>query len=602
MKIFEKMFRISDVFRIILPIVLVISMLLTSACSAGGSGSVDSSDGNADVSYAEESSAPEIPPFSLTHDGVTDYVIIRSDEADEKVLSAAATLQKVLTNRLKTQFSVKSDFVNGTPAFSESPYEIIVGECDRDDAREVRSSLKKDDYVILVRGTRLIIMGGSPSATASAVTYFTTNLVPECEGLCQGDLYRKTAKYPVEAITLNGVDISQYRLVYKSTEKTLATEAAAAINDRIAKLIGIYLPVVPSGKEQGEHEIYIGNCGTGISSGLSVSGTLGYAVASDGNNVAISAGGNLVTYMAAKTFSDRYFPENSEGKLDVSIPAGTEYATLGASHPLADGASIRIMSNNILADATLADRIPLLLETYLEYLPDVLCLQECNGVGHAQLVKRLGEIYINAVGNIGGTSETCYTPILFRKDLYSLAETGSLLYDQRWPLTNTKTLAWAVLREKATGKNFIIMNTHCAIITSSYDTVSVFGKVLDNNVEGAAWRADNARQIIETLEKLQSKYGKDVPVFLMGDMNAQVSSEAITKLKGAFSLCSEVATLSDMRNAGSWHSVGSPSTASGPIDHMFTVGKAVIRTHALIKDARARNSSDHFQLYCDISF
>lgn len=59
--------------------------------------------------------------------------------------------------------------------------------------------------------------------------------------------------------------------------------------------------------------------------------------------------------------------------------------------PINEKADFRIMSANMLFDATAEERAPLLLENFLYYLPDVIGCQEVNKLLHDKLIPALAD-------------------------------------------------------------------------------------------------------------------------------------------------------------------------------------------------------------------
>lgn len=560
----------------------------------------DTGDGSESADVTDHQ--PDPGPLRLVTNGSSSYVIIRSEDSSKELQDAVVDLRNSIKTNLGVTLPIKGDFINEKAGYREIPYEIVIGECNRDVSRETVSTIRAGDYIIsVVNGTKLVIAGGNEEQTVKAIRYFIRSILKKDAEYPNGEIYKYTGSYNLSSFTLNGVEISKYRIVFSAKDKTKYSDAANIINKRIQDLCGDSLKIVSSLENATEYEIQLGDCGRGPSQGITTDAMLSSPVVSDGKCIAVCANGSIQAKLAAELFIDKYFPSNSKGSLAVNIPAGSSTMELKFGSALASGATMRLLSNNILSDSTLADRSSILVDIYLKYFPGVIGLQECNEMGYSKVVSPLTEFYNVACSEIGNTKNSCYTPILYRKDLYELVASDSFLYDKKWPLTNTKTLSWAVLKDKATGKQFAVINTHCAIILSSYDTASVFGSTYSDSKEGAAWREDNSRQILETFNKILATYGAETPVFIMGDMNAKPSAASIKMLAQKLSNCTSVAKISRSTGA-SYHKVGKNPTASSPIDHMFVTEKTVtVYTHKLDTSNEAKMSSDHYQLICDVS-
>ena len=142
---------------------------------------------------------------------------------------------------------------------------------------------------------------------------------------------------------------------------------------------------------------------------------------------------------------------------------------------------IRVMSTNIVAAGDLAslkyrgekygvtyiDRVDVQASMILDYLPDIIGLQEIQegtvnkieGYMHTELMKRIGHEYTKVdfseyVPNI----LHMWTPIAYRTSVWDMVEFGAATNEEilnvmhRWQ--------WAVYRRKADGQLFIHMNLH----------------------------------------------------------------------------------------------------------------------------------------------
>ncbi|MBP5269836.1 MAG: hypothetical protein ILO42_02630, partial [Clostridia bacterium] len=167
---------------------------------------------------------------------------------------------------------------------------------------------------------------------------------------------------------------------------------------------------------------------------------------------------------------------------------------------------------------------------------------------------------------------------------------------------NTKSYAWVVLERKSDGKRFAFLNGHWALILGSYDTVGVLGKKMTNGVEGAAWREDNSRVVLEKTAELRAKYGESLTVFICGDMNASPSAKSVTMLetgglKNAF-------TLAKVKQTGlaSFHNDPGQRPGSGsPID-IFVVSSDTVSVlrHRIFDTDLGVYMSDHCPVYIDV--
>ena len=260
-------------------------------------------------------------------------------------------------------------------------------------------------------------------------------------------------------------------------------------------------------------------------------------------------------------------------------------------NPRIAGADVRVMSSNILFDKTLPDRLSLIADYYRASDADLIGMQEVNRVGMS-LFDTLSNIY-SPVATRHPEDKHCFTPILYRHDKFELLESGSELYRSRG--TDTKSMAWAVLADKQSGKKLAIINSHGSLILKSYNLEAT------NAVEGEMWRVDNVCQMLEKKDELRAKYGDLLPVFVTGDFNSRATSDSIQNMKKVMSDSADIAELSATIGIDSFHRVpGRPCEEGSPIDFIFVTDDAVkVLVHAIPADETSIAISDHCPVYVD---
>lgn len=277
------------------------------------------------------------------------------------------------------------------------------------------------------------------------------------------------------------------------------------------------------------------------------------------------------------------------------------------------GRLIRVMSSNALFDKTARERAPKLFDNYIYYNPDLIGFQEINSVLHEELIKPLtasdGAPYIAVSAwpdadnkqdfEINSLSkkypDVNYFPILYRKDRFIEVESGFYMYRSTW--TYTKGVTWAVLRERSSGRLLAHINTHAAVMISTYEIENKTPQMAEE------WRLDNSRQIIDTWRGLQEKYG-NIPTFITGDFNSNESSPSYDEYIKAGLLNSKyVATQSASHNVATFHKVGQMSPQGddkSPIDHIFISPDNIqVLVHSIETRQEVLESSDHCILYAD---
>jgi len=544
---------------------------------------------NADTTLADTTETTMIESTIKITD---DYVIIRPDNDSQVLISSIQKVSSAFNEKCGYNLTLTTDWLK--PGTTASEKEILLGLTNREESIEAAEDLKPNDFIIKVSGQKIIIVGGSDEATEKATDYFCENYIKEETKLNKTELYKYSVSYPVKNISLDGVDISNYQIVYSLSEQDIYNDAAQKINERLLTLCGITLNIVNTSAEQTSYEILLGNTNRSESNILTISKKIEYGTGIKGAKVVMSAGCVYAANEAVNDLLDNYLNESLNGDIAINL---RDYSLISEVAYMTD---LTLMSNNVLADSTAKDRTDLLYDTYMNYSPDIIGLQECSSTHYTNIVAKL---------IIAGYKATCttidnkdnamsYTPILYSGDKYTLVDKGCFLYDQRYMETNTKTLSYAVFIDNDTRQKFAVINTHFAIITSSYPA-----SVGTNSVEGAAWREDNARQVKETYLSILQKHG-DIPVFAMGDFNCTSSSTAYSSLTETLDDTQDMAIIYNTDGTGSWHNVGVLPTVGGdPIDHIFVSEDDVeVYTYEIPLDQDVLNSTDHCPVIIEIRF
>ena len=183
---------------------------------------------------AHEPSVPtydesETMPPLVTGDSVsaTDYKIIRADLSSAGTKSVASNMYKMLTKLLGST-SI------GTDSDDETEHEIILGKTSRKGYENICDGLNYGDWYITSDGKNIVIAGGSDEALAIAANFLLENLIDvkaKSFVLPDGE-YRYTAPITFKKLTVDGVDISEFKILNKSLD-TEFKDFSAAIRTRV---------------------------------------------------------------------------------------------------------------------------------------------------------------------------------------------------------------------------------------------------------------------------------------------------------------------------------------------------------------------------------
>ena len=220
-------------------------------------------------------------------------------------------------------------------------------------------------------------------------------------------------------------------------------------------------------------------------------------------------------------------------------------------------------------------------EQILAFTPDVLGLQEFDdyyrNASGTPLTELISEKYseVNAV-------QKSWNPIFYNKNTVTLLVCGheeysdgtsyNEYYYQGVSGTKFRTITWALFEHKESGKQFLVFNTHLDVESNKQPL--------------------QVSELKNKISELQVMFGLD-NVFLMGDLNSNVSSEAAKALFNfGFKDTHDLAEVKDDLDSAGTKDQPIEEKYSSAIDHLYCIGDNI--TVSEYKTVISlRNISDH---------
>lgn len=581
--------------------------------------------------------------MTIASDGRCDFMVVYP----EKEYNSSEAIRENVTSLVnmtleKTGATLVTEVVEAL-FYEEEEFQILVGDTGFPESDEVISGLDYNDYEIRRIGRKIVVAGGSTSATATALEEFC-KLVFKDDGNSYIDYVndmnvKAEGEYTVKNITINAVDISEYAIVLSEDETVIEDEFAVMVQQAIAKACGSLLKITDKVPENGK-AIYIGS-GSDKADALALTE---YEILVENGNVHICAGSASAYDSAFTAFCDIFTEKETVEVVDgFSKKANLEKNFKENANMIGNKTGdIRILVHNIFGgDQTPTinptRRFKLQREIYMEYDADILMLQEFSPTAGRAVsgLKSAGfsEVLIDAQGI------RLYTPIFYNADTVEVIDAGRYLYtyvcttDSRVKNdSNSKGVTWAVMKIKETGKMLIVLNTH---LYWNADKSDLEGNKYETSdlryIAGANLaRLDNVRELFMVLDELREvpEYA-DLPVVLGGDLNSKYNdldlNTVITLHEGKIAL-GEIekhgmksaqlnAPLADTRTTwsgypkydsfyGYYYSYGNPkkNKQKASIDHIFYMGENLdVHVFDVIDTTFARKTSDHLPIYVDVS-
>lgn len=329
-----------------------------------------------------------------------------------------------------------------------------------------------------------------------------------------------------KALTIGGVSIKDFTIVYHAEEsENMARTAANLVKDAVKKTYGTSLNLVSDSGVSVTHKIIVGNvkCSDTEFFGLKERQPFDYSIKCSGGNLVLIGADSWGLMGAASEFCSKFVEPG--GTLGEKIITGN--ARGKAIFPLAANCNLRILDDNIWqydtdaipdawkalnADPRNRTRAPEFAEIIYGTAPDVFALQEYSKTMDgffAPLVTSKG--YKKALDT---TPTWNYTPLFFNTATVKLVKAEYLKFDAAWSNSGSKSYTVATFELKSNSARFIVLGTH------------LWWKSESAQAGSNQARENQAKQIIDKINDLVSN-NPNLPVFVMGDMNSNLSSAAM---------------------------------------------------------------------------
>lgn len=175
---------------------------------------------------------------------------------------------------------------------------------------------------------------------------------------------------------------------------------------------------------------------------------------------------------------------------------------------------IRLYDHNVWGNhvhVPIGNRHQLIRRMIDQYQPDFCTVQECSvkvsRQGDQALPRVLADTYEEAAAEAANRN---HTPLFYHRERFTLVEDGFVPFPAicEEVFDTTKSLTWAVLEHKATGKRIGVVSTHFW-----------FKQRLPRDNEQ---RLNNAAQVKTVCDDIVARY--NVPVLVSGDFNCGVTA------------------------------------------------------------------------------
>ncbi len=181
-----------------------------------------------------------------------EYTIVCNSfyKASSNVTDALKLIKDAFWESLAISATYSTEISGGNSVGEVSEYVILLGPCENQPSKDALAELGTSDYTYkIVSENVVVICGGSTEATLSAAEKFCSDVLLYEDGkVLEGDAgagvgasYTYKYKYPYENLTLNGVNITDFKIAIENTSE-LGT--AEKLLSHFGSYTGYRIPIV----------------------------------------------------------------------------------------------------------------------------------------------------------------------------------------------------------------------------------------------------------------------------------------------------------------------------------------------------------------------
>lgn len=393
------------------------------------------------------------PLLEIARGGASDWRIIIPRSASRAETEAAELLRDAIAAAGGVSLEISDDYTNEKRGILPGEHEILVGETSREESLAVSRMLRTGDSEIVVSGGKLVVLGGSGELTLAAARELAAAISADAGGavtIKRSHCRHTDGSYDVPEVTLDGVDLREFCLIYPSGNADIRM-IADELRAYFAESAGLRLSCMADGKAASGRRII-----------LAVGGRSGEtAITADGEDIRITGGDVYDLRYAAARLCDVDFAHEPGSGAPI-------HARIAGSVIRDETPRLSVMSFNILCnlrdDPSRADKVVGIVRSYM---PDSVGFQEVTEEWLNILVRGLGDSY-DWVGEINDENgQRWRNAIFYRRDRLTLVTT-----ETRWlsatPSKRSKVEASSQYRVYTLahfrcvdgGREWIHINTH----------------------------------------------------------------------------------------------------------------------------------------------
>ena len=189
--------------RIICALLIACVLFATASCGGNDPANVDSSDATQNSSALENTTeAPETEPQKpdpVSFDLTSEYKLVRPDGTDATEIQALQLLYRGIKSAYGFDCEMLTDITQRGAEVKPNKFEILIGATNRNESQEASPNLPYYDWTYeIVSENVIVICGGSPESTMTAVRAFLSDVIGYQENAEDGTVISSGSVVPCE--------------------------------------------------------------------------------------------------------------------------------------------------------------------------------------------------------------------------------------------------------------------------------------------------------------------------------------------------------------------------------------------------------------------
>ena len=579
--------------KALVSIILILVTLVS--CTPAGEGDTDTPGGSGDGGTSTVIPGGQVPnkPGVVLFDKSTAYKIVVAEGTSDSVLGIAQDFRAALDAITDVEVVVTTDKLEEGEEPDAGALEILIANTNRPESKGVINDLSSLDFSIKRVGNKVVIAALSDDLLIEAINYCLENLIViDGDGTDRAVRLKSgyTSKSSIKDIITTPGELGEYKIVY-AFDNDVMKENAEYLAALIEDFCGVTLQCIDDNTVPSPKEIILGKTTRGEAALLKDLASIDYLFKVNSKKIIIGSPMDKVNRSAIDAFAKVFLSGVYTDGFRISgtyDSTGMGRVTIKNAYDptLAEGADLRIMSFNILAElwdddakATLPGRDKYVADILLSYLPDVAALQENTPMWYELLEERLKGVYQYAIYK-SPSGAPAYTTIMYNTHTTELIECTATIYSVR-NSTSSRLLTVARMRRKSDGAEYIVTNTHWDIT---------------DDKRQVQWK-ENADHINDLLEQY------DVPIFACGDYNSN-EKDLFAKFLESTKMTDPRYNAATVVNAGrTTHGLSLYADAASDalcIDHIAVREGQDVLFYNRLTFKEAIDASDHCPIYIDV--